>query len=100
MKLLTVPALLISILMFASTAFAGPVRMVSPIAANDGAVIAVKAKTGAKKKASKKAPIKKARKKKAKKSSAKKRTAYKTCGKMMYRDKKSKKCVSAADKKS
>ena len=29
----------------------------------------------------------------------KKVAGYKTCGKMMYRDKKTKKCVSAADKK-
>ena len=62
-------------------------------------------KAAAKKKKSKKKAAKKATKKKSKKASkrSKRRTrnvaGYKSCGKMKYRDKKTKKCVSAADKK-
>ena len=60
-----------------------------------------KAKTAKNKSVKKIATKKRATKKVAKQSKrrVKKVASYKTCGKLMYRDKKTKKCVSATDKK-
>lgn len=93
--------------MVSTAAMAAPLTSKSPVAAANGgtAIIAVADKKKASAKKVKKSATKKVAKKKATKKASKKiasksakRPKYKTCGAMMYRDKKSKKCVSAMNK--